>query len=337
VARVKGLRFVKRVRSRGKLYGYFDTGQKDEKGKRIYTPIGRMDDPAFGSRYAAMLGHRMRRQSIEDAMTVPRLIGLYQKSEAYKALAAGTRRVYDIYLDVFAAKLPSAPAQGVEPRDITLLMDSMADRPGAANLVLGCVGGLYKWARARRHVTNEPTRGIERLATGEHDPWPEHLVELALRDDDKLVRLAVHLLYYSAQRISDVCRLRWSQVRDGVISLDQQKTDKHLEIQMHAALRAELAATPRAGMTIIASANGKPLSPHTVRAAIKKFGAAHGVDIVPHGLRKNAVNTLLEAGCSVAETAAISGQTLQLVEHYAKKRSQVKLAKAAILKWEKRG
>jgi hypothetical protein len=49
------------------------------------------------------------------------------------------------------------------------------------------------------------------------------------------------------------------------------------------------------------------------------------------------VNALLECGCSAAETAAISGQTLQLVEHYAKKRDQRKLASAAILKWNKGG
>ena len=337
MARVKGLRFVKRVRARGQLYGYFDTGKKDVRGNRIYTPIGRMDDPAFGARYAAMLGHRMRRQSVEESMTVPRLVGLYQKSESYRALAKESRRVYDVYLDVFATALPSAPAEGVEPRDITLLMDSMADRPGAANLVLGCVGSLYKWARARRHVTNEPTRGIERLATGEHDPWPEHLVEMALKDEERLLRLSVHLLYYTAQRISDVCRMQWSQVRGEVITVDQQKTGKHLEISMHSALRAELTATPRTGLAIIAGADGRPLTPHAVRAAIKKFGARHGANLVPHGLRKNAVNTLLEAGCSVAEAAAISGQTLQLVEYYAKKRSQVRLAKAAVLKWEKRG
>lgn len=32
-------------------------------------------------------------------------------------------------------------------------------------------------------------------------------------------------------------------------------------------------------------------------------------------------NTLLEVGCAVAETAAISGQSLQMVEHYAERRS----------------
>jgi hypothetical protein len=58
---------------------------------------------------------------------------------------------------------------------------------------------------------------------------------------------------------------------------------------------------------------------------------------VPHGLRKNAVNALLEAGCSAAEAASISGQSLQMVEHYAKQRAQARLADAAVLKWQGHG
>src|SRR5690606_21276810 len=37
-----------------------------------------------------------------------------------------------------------------------------------------------------------------------------------------------------------------------------------------------------------------------------------------HGLRKSAVVFLLEAGCTDAEVSAITGQSRQMVEHYAK-------------------
>ena len=40
--------------------------------------------------------------------------------------------------------------------------------------------------------------------------------------------------------------------------------------------------------------------------------------LVFHGLRKSAVVTLLEAGCTDAEVSAITGQTRQMVEHYAR-------------------
>lgn len=44
--------------------------------------------------------------------------------------------------------------------------------------------------------------------------------------------------------------------------------------------------------------------------------------------------TLLEAGCTDAEVAAITGQSRQMVEHYARLVNQERLARTAILKWE---
>ena len=46
------------------------------------------------------------------------------------------------------------------------------------------------------------------------------------------------------------------------------------------------------------------------------------------------VNALLEVGCSTAEVAAITRQSFQMVEHYARDRDQELLGSAAILEWE---
>lgn len=43
---------------------------------------------------------------------------------------------------------------------------------------------------------------------------------------------------------------------------------------------------------------------------------------------------LLEAGCTTAEVASITGQSFEMVEHYAREVNQRKLAVAAIAKWE---
>lgn len=50
--------------------------------------------------------------------------------------------------------------------------------------------------------------------------------------------------------------------------------------------------------------------------------------------RKNAVIALLEAGCTIAEVAAITGQTHHVVEHYAAQVNRRRLGKSAILKFE---
>lgn len=329
--------YLKRVRARGKVYGYFDTGRRDDRGRRIYTPLGLLSAPEFGARYAACLGHRTRRASVSEAMTTKRLLDLYQRSEQYRTRAASTRRAYDIYLGKFVEKLPTAPAGEVERRDVMLLIDSMADRPGAANLMLGSIRALYAWARKRGHVANDPCAEIDNMEVGSHAAWPENLVEQALTDEDEVIRLSVHLLYFTAQRIGDMCRMRWSDIGEHGISVTQQKTGKALTIPIHSRLRAILETTPKRGLTILADKAGRPMLDERLRRAIRSWASTRSdLKIVPHGLRKNAVSALLEYGCTAAETAAISGQSLAMVEYYAKARNQQKLAQAAILKWEKK-
>jgi integrase len=336
--RAKSLLYIKRSTAKGKEYLYFRTGQMNAKGKEILAPLPPARDPGFGSSYASYLSARTKRERAGAELTVTDLCALYERSPKFRALAPGTQRLYGFGLTYFRKMLPTAPAGLLERSDIALLVDGRADQPGAANSLLRTINAMYKWARERGHVTNEPGKDIPELAGGEHAPWPRPILDAALASEDALVRLATHLLYYTSLRIGDALALRWSDMRDGVIYVTPQKTKRtrgEMMIPVHQELAAALAKEPKRGLTIIAGADGKPLHQHTVRERLKVFAEGLGAKIVPHGLRKNAVNALLEAGCSVAETAAISGQTLGMVELYAKARAQGSLASAAILRWER--
>lgn len=328
----KTIPHVKRTKAKGHTYYYFDTGQVDEKGKRIWKSLPPPSDRTFGAVYAAMMGHRTRRANAATQLSLTGLIDLFQASDKFSKLAASTRSLYELYHRVLIDKLGTAPAQLVERKDIVLLLDKMADRPGAANMVQRAGSAAYSWARRRGHVTNDPFADIEEMATGEHQPWPEEVLAKALASDDDFVRLCVHLLYYTAQRIGDVAALTWRDIVGDTIVMTQKKTGKPLDIPIHAELAKELARHPRSLSTIIPGVPTEGKN-NKIRLAIQAVCAP--VKVVPHGLRKNAVNSLLEAGCSTGETAAISGQSLAMVEYYAKQRSQKKLGKAAMLKWQR--
>lgn len=321
---------VRRKVAKGRTYYYFDTGAKKD-GKPILKRLPDVRDPDFGRMLAAAQSGRARRAKVEGVLTVAALADLYEKSPEFTKLAATTRRSYELNLDKARKRLGIAPADEVRPADVRLVHDEMADQTGAANQFVRVLGSLYSWGRKRGHVTAKPTDAVELFEETPHEPWPKPLVKEALADE--AVMLPVALLYYTAQRIGDVCRMRWSDVRDGAISVKQQKTGKSLSIPFHAALARILAATPRTGLTIL-NVDGKPYREAALRAMLQEWAQDRGFHVVPHGLRKNAVIALIECGCSVAETAAISGQTLQMVEHYAKDRNQEKLASAAILRWQ---
>lgn len=333
-------RHVKRVTAKGKVYYYFDTGTTapDKNGnlQKVYVRLPDVRSADFGGKLAAAQAARTKRANSRMMMTVERMATLYQDSREWRALAPTTQDLYAIYLREALRYIGKAPAHDVTQADIETMLDRMAGRIGAANATLRVVGALYAWGRNRSHVSRaaNPTEGVKEIKGGEHYAWPEYVVQAALQSADDRVRLATHLLLYTGQRIGDVMAMRWGDIRDGSIQVRQQKTGKELSIPLHSALAAELQRTPRRGMTIITSRDGKAMTDQTIRRYIKAHGRQFGLQIVPHGLRKNAVIALLEAGCSVAETAAITGQTYGMVEHYAKQINQARMASAAIIKWQ---
>jgi integrase len=327
---------VRRVRAKGKDYYYFDTG-KIVGGKKVWAPLPALRSDEWGGAYATLLGHRNRRPA-KSGLTIPELIDLYERSQAFRELAESSKANYGIYLRRLEKLLPTAPAAAVTRGDMRRLFDKMGNTPGAANLFLGTCGALFKWAIGNEYITASPTKGITPMKMGEHEPWPEGVLNAALASEDDQVRLLVHILYYTALRFNDALSLSWSNIVGNRIVARPQKgrrRKQELSIPIHRALAAEIARTPKRGLSIAVNPNtGRAYGEKVARDLLQAFASKFGADVVPHGLRKNAVNALLEAGCSVAETAAISGQTLQLVEHYAKQRNQSKLADSAVLRWE---
>jgi hypothetical protein len=67
---------------------------------------------------------------------------------------------------------------------------------------------------------------------------------------------------------------------------------------------------------------------------LPKFARFREERVVFHGTRKNAVNNLLEVGCSEALVGAIVKMSPAMVHHYSKKVSQFRLAREAMERFE---
>ena len=135
-------------------------------------------------------------------------------------------------------------------------------------------------------------------------PWMWHATALAL---------------YTGQRQGDVLAMTWGQVNGELLKVRQEKTGKELAIPAHQRLLSLLTEIPRTSVCILTSTRGTPWTSDGFRASWQKALTGPLVSIrenglVFHGLRKASVVTLLEAGCSDAEVAAITGQSRQMVE-----------------------
>jgi integrase len=336
---VTDLRYLRHKRAKGRSYYYFDTGQRDSGGKPILTRLPDKRDLAFGGAYARALGARTHRANAraKGFVDLDELIRKYERSPEFKALAESSRRSYGRYLAtanrlIRTTQGGSPAAAALEPRHVVQLRDTLADTPGAANQAVRALGALYAWASKpeQGHAKSNPAAKIALFKQGEHQPWPETLLEEGLADPT--VRLPVALLYFTGQRIGDVVRMQWNDVEGGEIRVYAQKTRSRLWIALSGDLAALLSKAPRPSTAILTNEAGRPWTQSGLRQMLQAWALKRGEKIVPHGLRKNAVIALLEAGCTVAEVSAITAHSIAMVEHYAKGRNQRRIGRAAIVK-----
>src|SRR3546814_4775255 len=101
--------------------------------------------------------------------------------------------------------LGAAPVDDVQPRDFAGLLALMGDAAGSVNITRRVMSALYTWGKRKHHVAaaTDPVGASETIPMGSHEPWPQKILDADLACEKERVRLAVHLLYYTAQRIGE--------------------------------------------------------------------------------------------------------------------------------------
>ena len=328
--------YVRVKKAKGRTYYYFDLGKGDD-GRRLLAKLPDIKDPSFGGSLARAKATRTSRKNRQDILTLGGLIRGYERSPEYRSKAAATKKNYSIYLakanELIRSKSgESPPAKWIVKADVLALQDRLADTPGAANQTVRAIGALYKWAKDRHGLTENPAHGVKLFPATPHEPWPESLLEEALADPQ--VGMAVALLYFTGQRIDDTISMKWSDIKGDTMSVFNQKKDKTVEVPILPELAEMLKGQPKPAITILTNSNGQPWTQGGLRGKLQAWAKERGHKVVPHGLRKNAVISLLEAGCTHAEVSGITDQSPQMVEHYARRVNKSRLGRAAIIKFD---
>src|SRR5262249_16533698 len=140
-------------------------------------------------------------------------------------------------------------------------------------------------------------------------------------------RLALALLLYTGQRVSDVAKMGWQHVRGEHIAVRQEKTDTPLMLKMHPKLVSILAAVPRNNLTFLVTERGAAYAARTLSNWFGKRCRATGLSrCTAHGLRKLALTRRANAGASTEMLKAHGGhKTSKEVERYVRAANQVSL------------
>jgi integrase len=329
------LPYLRKKKAKGKTYYYFDVG-KDGRGQRILMKLPDIRDPRFGDCYARAKAERSKAKGKPGVLTFEGLVRTYEKSPEFRAKAESTQDSYRRYLEVANKLLRtrqglSWPLKDVKRTDLLAIRDKLSDTPGAANQTMRALGALFAWAVDEEKVDEKenPARKLKRFAGKPHEPWPEELLEEALSDPQ--VGDAVALFYFTGQRINEVVRMSWADIEGDFMRVYAQKTKSHLKVAMMPELAERLNRLDKKAVTILTNANGHSWSRTGLRLKLQAWARERGHKVVPHGIRKNAVISLLEAGCTPAQVQGITDQTLPVIQLYAKKVNKLTLGRAAVV------
>jgi integrase len=223
------------------------------------------------------------------------------------------------------------------------IVNEKATTPFAQRNFLNTVRAMFKWAAKEGRVPDDPTLGVtrERIKTAGYKTWSED--HIARFEAKHLVgtraRLAFALLLYTGQRRGDVVTIGRQHIHDGVLTMEQGKTEggeeAHLEIPVHPKLREIIDATPTVGVkTFLVTSFGKPYTPPGFGNWFRELCDAAGCpDVSAHGLRKATARRLAEIGCSANQIASITGHaSLSEVQRYTKAADRKRMAREAMAK-----
>ena len=259
----------------------------------------------------------------------------YFKSTKFSDLSDRSKAEYRRLLKDMQSRIGEQALDALEEPHFITWQSGRVDVPREANNTLALLKQVFAYGVRLKLLPVSPVKDLEPLKIKSKGwrAWSEAALTRWGNESRGTPRLAFYLGLYTGQRRGDILKMRWSDVQNELIYINQRKTDAELWVPIHPRLASELSRVEKRGMTIIQKENGQPLTDHGFGSLWSKEQARLGIKLPFHGLRKSAVSALFEAGCTPQEVQAITGHTtLAMVQGYGKDANQKRLAKSAMRK-----
>lgn len=269
--------------------------------------------------------------------TLAWLVGLYRQSSAWRDLALATRKHREATFAQILKTAGSEPISKVDRAAVIRGRDRRSGTPHQARHFVTALRGLFKWAYDADLVRSDPTLGvaIKKPKSMGFPVWTDD--EIArferrwLRGTRERVMFDIFL--YTGLRRGDAARLGRQHVRDGIITLDTEKTGVRVTLPILPELQATLDAGPTGDLAFIAASNGHPLTKESLGNLFADACRAAGVRKSAHGLRKAAATNAANHGATVAQLEAIFGwEGGRMASLYTRSADRQRLAAGAMSK-----
>lgn len=333
--RTRPLYLQRHVTRHGRVAWYVRVGR----GKlvRIHGEYGTED---FNEQYRAALAGKPLVRTAPGAGTLQWLYERYQETTAWSDLSEATRRQRQNILKGVMDKSGNENCSAISQEDIEAGKDDRRNTPAQARNFLDAMRGLFRWAKKAKHVTVDPTDGVNNPLRAYDGPgfhaWS--LDDLAAYYAKWPVgtrqRVWIDVLLYTGLRRGDAVVVGRQHIKDGLITLKTEKTGTEVYIPVRPQLAATLQAGPTADLAFICGAAGKPLTKETFGNLFKAACIDAGLeDRSAHGVRKLSATIVADNEGTEAELEALYGwHGGQMASRYTRSANRKRLAQTAARK-----
>lgn len=221
----------------------------------------------------------------------------------------------------------------------------IADRgPGAARAAVACMGSILSYMILYTRLSTSTYNAFDYVKMPQGNmigAWIEDQISEHMSvNAGGLTKFLTCLLLDTGQRLSDAIRIAPQNVKDGKITLVQQKTGKTVVLPITERLsdwfeflRSDSDQTPYIAGFVAQPCESK------VRYFYQKECENYGIKPLQlHGLRKSAVIRMIESGATLFEVMAVTGhKSVSSLKHYMDGYDQIAAAERAFAKVEARG
>lgn len=311
--------YVHRQKTRhDKWVFYFRMG----KGKRIRLPSP--NESGFIEAYrAALAGEPVAAPKVITG-TLQWLWDKYTNESAkWAGYSDATRKQQHLIMEKILATNSNKAISSFTQDVIQAAVDRRHETPAMAANFLKVMRGMFGWAKKMRYVQIDPTQDID-LPEYKTTGFPAWTIEdvIAYRKAHNLgspQRLAMELMLLTGIRRSDVVRVGLQHISNSVLSIDTAKTGARVAIELPDDLISLIQATPRKGLHLIETSQGKPFSREGFGNWFRDACTAAKINKSAHGLRKLSATLAAEGGAATHQLLAQYGWTnISTAEIYTK-------------------
>jgi integrase len=296
----------------------------------------------FDAEYQSALAAKPRPAKAGAAIdTLAWLIERYRETTAWGDLSLATRRNRENHFKHVIRTAGHLPYRKIQQAAIIAGRDRRAATPAQARNFLDAMRGLFKWAKAAKHLAVDQTEGVKNPARKKGPGFPVWTEADAEAYDQRWPigtreRVWRDVLFYTGLRRGDAVSIGRQHVRDGIATLRTEKSQGEMIvwIPILPILQRTLDAGPIGDLAFICGKTGKPFTKESFGNAFKEACVKAGIpNKSAHGCRKIAATRAAENGATVAQLNAIFGwRGTAMASLYTEAAERKRLAREAMSK-----